>query len=284
MALRIINKRLNCLINFIKGIVLSKEIKNISFIGSGNVATQLAINLKNKGFKICQIYSRNYSNAEILAKKTDADAINDLSQLSPEADLYIVSVSDSAIEKLISSINIGDKIIVHTSGSISMNIFTQKFNNYGIFYPLQTFTKGKSVDFSNIPILIEANNNQSTVLLTDTAKKISNTVSFASSEERKRIHIAAIFANNFTNYFYTIAKQYLDENNLNFELIKPLIIETASKILENNPEDIQTGPAYRNDISTIKNHIEILKSKPELQKLYSFVSESILNLYKTKDE
>ncbi|HBF89036.1 MAG TPA: DUF2520 domain-containing protein [Bacteroidales bacterium] len=260
---------------------MTSKINKIAIIGSGNLATNLAINLSNKDFDIVQIYSRNIENAIELAKQTNSEPISDLALLTKQADLYIVAVSDSAISEVVSKINIKNKLVVHTSGSVSVNVFGNKFENFGIFYSLQTFSKSTIVDFNNIPILIEANNIQNLNNLTNLARCLSNTVRVISSEDRQKIHIAAVFANNFTNHMYSLSQQYLESNNLDIELLKPLIIETAHKILDNNPKDIQTGPARRNDKITIEKHIEMLKNKPEFQKLYSFVSESILNFYKS---
>lgn len=255
------------------------NIKTITIIGAGNVAYHLAQALKNQNFKIEQIYNRNLANAQELAKKTDSHAIDNLNQITTNSDLYIIAVKDDAIELIIKELTLINKFVVHTAGSVEADIFSPYTNNYGVLYPLQTFTKTKKISFTDVPLCIEANTPTNIETLKNVAQKLSNTVIQINTKQRQALHLSAVFACNFTNHLLTIAYDLLDKNNINFEILKPLIEETIAKALINKPFDGQTGPAVRKDIKTIKKHMMELNSFPEYQKMYSFVSESIINLH-----
>jgi predicted short-subunit dehydrogenase-like oxidoreductase (DUF2520 family) len=251
-------------------------IQNIVLIGAGNLATQLAQVLIEKGLSIKQVYSRTIESAKALAEKVKASYTNDLANLFPDADLYIITVNDSAIQEVLESLKLNeDRLIVHTAGSIPMNILEGFTGNYGVFYPLQTFSKSRKVNFSEIPICIEANHPSNLMKLEEMGKKLSNSVNQINSDERKTLHLAAVFTNNFVNHFYSIGAEILQEKKLNFDLLKPLIHETAEKVQTLRPVEAQTGPAKRNDQSVINAQLKMLQDRPELQKIYSFVTDSI---------
>jgi len=258
-------------------------IKNLVLIGAGNLATQLALALAEKGISVSQIYNRRIESANELAAKVNATFTNDLSLLVPDADLYIIAVKDTAIQEVLENLKLDEsRLIVHTAGSIPMKILEGFTTNYGVFYPLQTFSKGRKIDFSEIPICIETNHPSNLMKLEDLAKKLSKTVSQINSEERKTLHLAAIFTNNFVNHFYTIGAEILQAKKLDFELLKPLIRETAAKIETLQPIEAQTGPAKRNDPNIVSLHLKMLHDKPEYQKIYSFVTESIFQVHQNK--
>ncbi len=252
-----------------------KEIHQVVILGSGNVATQLSSVLKRAGLEIIQVYSREIKHAKTLAEKLGCNFTDNLKSLNESADLYILCVSDDALSEVINNISIKEALIVHTSGTTSIRIFDSFFNNYGVFYPLQTFSKEKEIDFINIPICIEANTGINRSKLVTLAKRISGNVQLINSDQRKTLHIAAVFASNFTNYFYLIANEILAEKKLSFDLIKPLITEVASKIIDNKPKDVQTGPAKRGDNLIISAHLDFLNSHPEYQELYKLISTHI---------
>lgn len=255
-------------------------IEKIAIIGAGNLATQLSIALTEKGIRIQQIYSRTLESARKLAEKVNADFTNDLSALVPGADLYIIAVKDSAILEVLENILVEQTCpIVHTAGSVPMNILEGFSQNYGVFYPLQTFSKSRKVDFSTIPVCIEANHPSNLIKLQELAEKLTTQVHQINSDERKMLHLAAVFVNNFVNHFYTIGAEILQNKKLDFNLLKPLIFETAKKIETMHPVDAQTGPAKRNDQTVITDHLKMLHDKPELQKIYSFVTENIHQSY-----
>ena len=255
-------------------------IENIVMIGSGNVATQLALALIEKGIHVKQVYSQSTESARILSEKVNAGFTNDLFQLDTEADLYVIAVKDPAIQEVLENLRLREnQLIVHTAGSVPMNILEGFTSNYGVFYPLQTFSKNRKVYFSAIPICIEANHPSNLMKLEELGKRLSGTVSQINSDERKTLHLAAVFTNNFVNHFYSIGAEILHDKKLDFELLKPLIRETAAKIETLHPVEAQTGPARRNDQTIIGQHLKMLQNKPEYQKIYSFVTESIFQVH-----
>lgn len=251
--------------------------KTITFIGAGNVAYHLAKAFYSKGFTISKIYSKSIDNAKNLATKVNAQASDNLSELTDENNIYIVCVSDDAITNVLSKIHAKKTLIIHTSGSVDINVFSNKgFKNYGIFYPLQTFSKNKDVNIDSVPFCIEANTKDSENTLLALANILSNNVQLINSQERKKLHLAAVFACNFSNYMYTIADELLSESNLDLNLLKPLIIETANKIKDNSPKDMQTGPAIRNDKAIIENHLQLLAKSKDYQDIYKLITENII--------
>lgn len=259
-------------------------IENVVIIGAGNLATQLALAMAEKGIQVKQVFSRKLESASALAEKVNAAFTNDLSQLLPEADLYIVAVKDSAILEVLENLHIkSDQLIVHTAGSVPMSILDGFSNAYGVFYPLQTFSKSRKIDFSNIPICIEASHPSNFLALEKLAGRLSSSVNQINSDERKTLHLAAVFVNNFVNHFYAIGADILRDKKLDFGLLKPLILETAEKVQELQPSAAQTGPAKRYDQGIIAAQLKMLHDKPEYQKIYSFVTESIFQLQQKHD-
>lgn len=248
--------------------------QKIVVIGTGNLAEHLAISLFNNGLCVSQIFGRDIQKAKKIAKKVDAEAVNVFEDIQKNAYLYLLCISDSALPDVIKNIGFEPNLIVHTAGSVSVNILN-KFANYGVFYPLQTFTKGRDVNMKNVPLCLEANTDANFEKLNNIANKISDKVIKINSIQRKQCHIAAVFACNFTNYFYTIAADLLAEQGMSFDIIKPLIRETAEKAISINPKKSQTGPAIRKNNDIINNHLQQLTNK-DWKKLYSFVSECIL--------
>ena len=247
----------------------------VVIIGSGNVAQHLIAafqNAQNSGTEIelIQVYSRQTASVSHLL---DLDQItNDLDALA-EADLYIIAISDDAIEAISSQLPFKNRLVVHTSGSVPLNVLNED-NRKGVFYPLQTFTKNKPVDFKIIPICLESENATDYQLLDKVAKSISEKVFAINSEQRKALHVAAVFVNNFANHLYQIGQEICQENQVPFEILKPLIAETANKIMVLSPEEAQTGPAKRNDTATIEAHEAFLANENYL-KIYKTLTQSI---------
>ena len=249
----------------------------IVLIGSGNVAHYLATNLAKQECSIYQNYSRNISNAKELASRLKgSQPIDDLKNITSNADLYIIAVKDDAISKVAKQLPpLPSSIVVHTSGSKPISLLS-KFKNHGVFYPLQTFKKNTNLVFKDFPILLEGNHMMITSTLSTVAKKLSSNIQVMSSEERKKLHLAAVVSSNFTNFILTLAEDYCKQENVPFSLLVPLIQETFSKIEDSSPSKNQTGPAIRKDEITIKDHLEMLKSNNELQRVYQFISEGIM--------
>lgn len=252
------------------------NLTKITLIGAGNVATQLGLALYKEGYFISQVCSKTNRSASTLAKKIKAEAINDLKKLKQDSSIYIIAVKDDAIADLTKKLKLNDQIIVHTSGSISINVLKGISKNYGVFYPLQTFTKDKSINFREVPVCIEGNNTTTAKNLEYFAKSISSNVKKVNSEQRKTIHLAAVFACNFSNHMYTIADGVLKKSKLSLDLLKPLIEETANKIKDNSPSEMQTGPAIRGDKKVMEEHLKMLKGDTKLKEIYKIVSESII--------
>ena len=250
----------------------------ITIIGSGNVATHLAAAFKNAGHSILQVYSRNMQNSALLAYHIKAEPIDDLANINPETDLFVIAVKDDAIGLVAEQLAKHQKTIVHTSGATDLYALLAFTDNVGVFYPLQTFSKAKEVDFRNVPLCIEAADEGIARNLEQLAQTISNKVYRIDSAQRKILHLAAVFACNFPNYLYGIAQQILAKHQLDFDLIRPLILETAQKVQERLPADVQTGPAIRNDENTMNNHLQLLKDEPGLKELYKLLSQGIIKL------
>lgn len=247
----------------------------VIFIGSGNVATHLAQKFNSLGMNVSQIYSRTINNAEVLARLVDATYTNDIRDIETDADYYFYALNDNSLKRFLSKFDLPDAIHLHTAGSISIRIFEKYTTKYGVFYPLQTFSKKKEVDFSKIPICVEASSSEIQLKLVHLAKQLTNNVYVTNSDQRKKIHLAAVFACNFTNYMYDISSMLLEEAGVGFEIIQPLIKETADKVMTILPFEAQTGPAVRYDENTIDKHLAILKNKSEFKKTYKLLSKSI---------
>jgi predicted short-subunit dehydrogenase-like oxidoreductase (DUF2520 family) len=247
----------------------------VVIVGAGNVATHIALAFRAAKIEPLQIWSKQYQNAVILAKQVDANAIENLSEVDQNADFCIIAVKDDAIASIVGELACFKGIIVHTSGAVKLDVFRGASENYGVLYPLQTFSKNKTVDFNAIPICIEANNLQTLKRIAELAKKLSSHLIEVNSEKRKILHLAAIFACNFTNHLYALSAELLHTNDLSFDFLRPLILETASKVQQALPLEVQTGPAIRNDEQTLKKHRELLANNPQLLNIYKTLSDSI---------
>lgn len=246
----------------------------ITFIGSGNVATHLAEACTHAGFTIKQIWSRSIEHANEITKKFGGVAIDNYADVLP-ADVFIVSINDDGIAQLPMNLPIGESLIVHTSGATHLSVFEGRFINYGVLYPLQTFSKSRTVDFREVPLCIEANNAANYELVNDLAKKLSDVVHSVDSNSRSVLHLAAVFVCNFTNYLYASGEQLLEEQKIDFNLLRPLIMETAKKVQIMSPALAQTGPAVRGDEQTILRHLQMLDDHPQLWKMYALISAAI---------
>jgi len=248
--------------------------KTINIIGFGNVAQHLANALmKLPQYKIKQIAVRRLSNIDIALRNTyNFVTINELER----ADITLISVTDGAIEQVSNQIPYANELVVHTSGTTTMEILNSK-NRKGVFYPLQTFSKNKELNFKEVPLCLETENGADLESLKDLAQVLSNNVFEISSEQRKSLHVAAVFVSNFTNHMYTIGSEVCKANNIPFEILQPLIAETADKIKYLSPKDAQTGPAIRFDSKTIQKHEEFLTNN-NYKNLYKLITESIQNV------
>lgn len=256
-------------------------IKNITVIGAGGVATSLIPAFIAKGFNINCIYSRHIESAQILAKKYNCSSTDDLSHVSNNSDLYLICITDDAVASVAKELHIRkDAICVHTAGSLSMNLLSGLTQNFGIFYPMQTFSKGRIVDFNDVPLFIEASNEETKTRLHEVAEKLSNKIYDLNEEGRRKLHLAAVFACNFSNHCYSIAEDLLNQQGLPFNVLLPLIDETARKVHTISPLLAQTGPAVRNNKCVINNHKNMLIKRNDLREIYNILTENIINYHK----
>ncbi len=257
--------------------------KKIVIFGSGNVAFHIGKAFLRNDYSILQVVGRSEKSTTILSELLNCSSNIGYNNINMDADIYILAVNDSSIAEIVDNVSFGDKLVIHTSGSITLDVF-KSLKNYGVIYPLQTFSKQREIDMKKVPLFVEANNEQSMRNILSIAKQLSNNVELADSEKRKTLHLSAVFACNFTNHMLAISEQVLINHNLKFDYLKPLIIETLEKALQQSPLNIQTGPAVRNDHITIDRHLELLADSEEYQKLYSFVSESIIKMYSKQNK
>lgn len=251
----------------------------IVLIGAGNLATHLGKALHAAGHDMVQVFSRTMQSAETLASLLDAEPLTDMAQVRDDADVYIFSVKDSALEQLISQLCGGEKkVFLHTAGSMPMSVFRGKALHYGVLYPMQTFSKQREVDFSIIPCFIEANDEFAQKQIEGLAVQISHRVYQLSSEDRRYLHLSAVFACNFANHCYAVSQELLQQHGIPFDVMLPLIDETAAKVHGMTPKEAQTGPAVRYDENVIGKQIQLLENQPYFQKIYDSMSKSIHEL------
>lgn len=253
---------------------------NIVLIGAGNVATHLGKALHQAGHRIIQVYSKTLKHAEELARFLHSDYTNQLSHINKTADIYLLAVKDYAIDDIIPELRLPDKIVAHTSGTVGMEKLEHISKRYGVFYPFQSMTKHIPVDLSIVPFFIEAADKDTEHVLTELAKSITKLTQVIKTEQRKALHLAAVYANNFTNHLFYIARYILKKEQLPFELLYPLIKETVVKVGNYDPRDIQTGPARREDWKTIDEHLQYLNNYPEFREVYLVLTESIMATYR----
>ncbi len=259
-------------------------INKIVLIGAGNLATHFGKAFINAGKEIMQVYSRTERSASELAGKLNCHYTTSLGKLSPGADLYIVAVTDSAIAEISKKIKLDNPLVAHTSGSTDIKVLKRKNIRPAVFYPLQTFSKDTEVDLYEVPLFLEAINNEDHEKLKNLAEIISSKVYSIDSKQRVMLHIAAVFASNFTNHMLCIAEELLRKNKMSFDILQPLINETFKKAALIGPYKAQTGPAARNDKNILELHSEILSAFGDYRKFYNFMTKSIISKYCKKRE
>jgi len=252
---------------------------SVVIFGSGNVAVNLAYVFKNKVGSQLHIHGRTETNVKFLADKFGASYSVKYEDIPGDFDLLIISVSDDALPEIVKDPKLkekaANKLVVHTAGSVSMDILSSLSPNYGVFYPLQTFSKFKIADFKKIPLCLEASSGFNYDKLTKYAVQISEDIRRVTGEQRKYVHLAAVFANNFVNNMFAVSEKILKDHQIDFDILLPLIRETFDKITENKPSAVQTGPAVRKDQKITEKHIELLDGQETLKELYSLISKNI---------
>ncbi|HET6245044.1 MAG: DUF2520 domain-containing protein [Bacteroidetes bacterium] len=256
----------------------SANFPEIVLIGAGNLATHLGKCLYGKGFKIAQVYSKTQNSANILAKALKAEPITSFTSIKKDSDYYFICLKDDVINESVSKIPVVKGIVIHTSGSVSMGLLSEKFEHCGVLYPIQTFNKKiKKISFKHIPLCTEASNEYSLNSILQLANTLSDDVRLINSKQRQVIHLAAVFACNFSNHLFAIAADLLKKEEIDFSILYPLIVQTIEKVKSNTPLEVQTGPAVRSDLKTIEKHMELLQNEINYQEIYRVITGNILN-------
>ncbi len=246
----------------------------IVIIGTGNAATVFGRLFLEKGHKIVQVYGRDILKAEALSDRLKAKAVADLSSLTKNADLYLVAVSDKAVAEIAAQLDINDHLVVHTTASLSKHALKEVSKRYGVLYPLQSLRKEMNIN-TPIPLLIDGNKEDVTLEIENIAADLSSTVIKSNDETRVKMHVAAVFSCNFTNYMYLQSAAFCEKEGLDFSVLQPLIEETANRLREFHPSEVFTGPAVRGDIATINKHLSLLEAYPDLHNIYSELTNKI---------
>ena len=251
--------------------------KKIVMVGAGNVATHIALALANKGARPVQVWSRSRESATALASRVGSMPVTDIDDIDGRADIYLVSVADNALADVIGRLCSRHRqgIFVHTAGTMPMDLFRGKAQHYGVLYPMQTFSKRKPLDFSEIPCFVEASDQASLMAIRQLAELLSNRVYELSGNDRRWLHVAAVFACNFSNACCAMAARLLEDHGLDFSMMLPLVDETTRKLHSLSPAEAQTGPAARGDCNVMDRHVAMLGDYPDLQAVYKLMSDEI---------
>ncbi len=253
---------------------------NLSFAGAGRVAGALCREMYSRGINIQHIVSESQSSAKMLAEECNASWSESLI-FDDTTDIIIVAVPDHKLNTVLNTIKCSENTLVaHTAGSFGLEVFPSRLKNRGVFYPLQTFTRNRKIIFSDLPFFIEANSTQMEKVLDCLAESLGGKVYIVGKDDRRLLHLAAVFVCNFVNHMLTAGKEIVSRTGLSYEVMEPLIMETISKARELGPDESQTGPAVRNDKNTIAKHMDLLSFSPHLKKIYKEVTESIITHYK----
>jgi predicted short-subunit dehydrogenase-like oxidoreductase (DUF2520 family) len=252
-------------------------IPNITIAGSGRVASHLGKRLVASGLPVHQIISRTELHARALGEAMDVSWTTEWAAIKPDTGWVIIAVRDDAIEAVAQSIApyLPDILVTHTSGATSSDVLTRHFPHAGIFYPLQSFSPERTPEWPKIPICVDATSETLLEMLEQAARAIGCTAYRVDDAQRAQLHVAAVFANNFSNHCFAVADKILHAHGLPFNMLHPLMEETLAKALHNPPADMQTGPAVRGDMETMRRHLQLLESHPDWQQIYEAISKSI---------
>ncbi len=247
-------------------------------IGAGNVATHLGRAVKSVGMDVVQVWSRTLASARQLGEALGCSFTADIDEVVHDADLFIISVTDDALPGVIQALcpSRRDAVFVHTAGSMPMDCFSGYADSYGVLYPMQTFSKAKEIDFRKVPVFVEASNDETMNAVKGFAEKITDSVYRLDSEGRKWLHLAAVFACNFSNYCCSVAYDMLQKRGIPFSVMMPLVAETAGKLSTLTPREAQTGPAARGDVKLMEEQEKLLACDDNLAQIYRLVSQGIM--------
>ncbi len=251
---------------------------NVSIIGTGNVANILGRKIVGAGHKVLEVVGRDVNRTIQLAELLNSMGISNIQKTSRLVDLYIIAVSDSSIIEIAANLQVNNKLVVHTAASVSKELLKNCSCNYGVIYPVQSLRK-EVIHLPVIPVLVDGSSEEVKSNLFKFSSTWADNVSFANDDERLKLHIGAVVVNNFTNHLFTYTEEYCRNERLEFNILYPLIKETIERLKDNDPSSLQTGPAVRHDLETIKKHLSILSKNPAMAKLYKFMSDDIIQYY-----
>lgn len=249
----------------------------VTIIGAGNLGSHLAEGLHHAGCHVHQVFSRKRPKAEQVCQGKDAQPVVHLDEIDSDADLYLLAVSDDAVREVANHLDhvlSREVFVAHTAGSVGSDVLAA-WQHHGVFYPLQTFTRGRPVEWRTVPIVLNGSTPEMQETLHDFAHKLSDREVYLSDEKRAILHLSAVIANNFANHMFSIAESVVADHDLDFDLLTPLIQETVRNITETSPRDTQTGPARRGDQEIIDTHLELLKDRPQIARIYRLITEDI---------
>ncbi|MDP1622448.1 MAG: DUF2520 domain-containing protein [Bacteroidales bacterium] len=248
----------------------------IVILGAGRLATHLGTALCKNGLKILQVYNRTAEKGEKLANRTGASFTNDILGITVNADYYIMAVADSVIREMSAELRLKDKLVVHTSGTMEMDVLGPISSQTGVFYPVQTFSQNRRVDFRKIPVCIEGNSKVAEEQLILLAKKLTPHVYCLDGEKRRLLHLGAVFTSNFANHLFAVTEELLRSHDIPFLLLEPLIMQTARNVRYEHLDRFQTGPAARGDREVIEEHRKLLADHPDYLAIYNLITENII--------
>jgi predicted short-subunit dehydrogenase-like oxidoreductase (DUF2520 family) len=251
----------------------------VVILGTGNVATVLSKKIIQNGHSIIQVYGRELQKAQTLANEVNAAATELIAEITNDADIYIMAVSDTAVQLLADQIKLPGKLVVHTAAAVSKNVLKPISDRYGVIYPLQSLRK-TSVHIPEIPAFIDADSEKTFEEIKAFSRSVFETVQKADDEMRVKLHVAAVFVSNFTNHLYALAEYFTEEEHLQFMTLQPLIAETANRLKHAKAVDMQTGPAVRSDLVTIEKHLNHLEKYPFLKDVYQRLTQSIVDFHR----
>jgi predicted short-subunit dehydrogenase-like oxidoreductase (DUF2520 family) len=250
---------------------------NISIIGAGNLSTSLAIALEKTGHSVNEIFSRDITHAERLTTRlSQAVPVSATDFSASQSSVFFLAIPDDALARIAEDFIFPEEsVVAHTSGTVSLSVLKKVKSETAVFYPLQTFSAARPLSFNNIPLILEAESQKGEMILNQIALSLSSKVYQYNSEQRKKIHLAAVFASNFVNLMLNFTDEISCKNDISLDIFQPLVQETIQKAFELGPGKSQTGPAKRNDVKTMQEHLEMLNSEPELQEVYKMLTENI---------
>jgi predicted short-subunit dehydrogenase-like oxidoreductase (DUF2520 family) len=247
----------------------------VVIIGTGNAATVFGRLMISKGHSISQVYGRDILKAEALAEQLKSTATSDISSLTKNADIYLIAVADKAVAEIAAQLDINDHLVLHTTASLSKNVLKEISKSYGVLYPLQSLRKQMEIT-TPIPLLVDGNTEEVTKQIEAFAASLSEVVVRADDETRVKLHVAAVFSCNFANYMYLQSAEFCKKEGINFNLLQPLMEETATRLRQFHPSEVFTGPAVRGDMATINKHLSLLEAYPEQYSMYKSLTEKII--------